>query len=101
MYQKALAYTQCMRTHGEVNWPDPTTQGTFNDSQIDISSPQYISATQACQSLRVADGIHLPGLSPAQQQQAIDRVLKLAMCMRAHGIPGFPDPACRTCTTRA
>jgi hypothetical protein len=26
-YQLAVAYAQCMRTHGEPNWPDPASNG--------------------------------------------------------------------------
>src|SRR5579859_4251373 len=28
-YQKALAYAQCMRAHGEPSYPDPTANGGF------------------------------------------------------------------------
>jgi hypothetical protein len=27
-YQKALAYAQCLRSHGEPGWPTPTARGT-------------------------------------------------------------------------
>ena len=28
-YQKAVAYAQCMRTHGAPDWPEPNSQGVF------------------------------------------------------------------------
>ena len=28
-YQKAVAFAQCMRSHGEPGWPDPNSQGNF------------------------------------------------------------------------
>ena len=86
---KDLAYAQCMRSHGEPAWPDPTSQGNFITSGIDLASSQYQSANNACKSL-------LPSgfgqLSAAQRQRAIAIDLKLAKCMRGHGIPNFPDP---------
>jgi len=78
-----------MRSHGEPAWPDPTSQGNFITSGIDLASSQYQSANNACKSL-------LPSgfgqLSAAQRQRAIAIDLKLAKCMRGHGIPNFPDP---------
>jgi hypothetical protein len=55
-----VKYAQCMRAHGEPNFRDPhTTNGGigvpggigFDMSGIDQNSPQYKSATQACQPL--------------------------------------------------
>jgi hypothetical protein len=86
---KDLAYAQCMRSHGEPAWPDPTSQGNFIISGIDLASSQYQSANNACKSLLPSGFGQLPA---AQQQRAIATGLKLAKCMRAHGIPNFPDP---------
>jgi len=89
-YQKAVAYAQCMRSHGEPGFPSPTSTGTFSLGQIDIGSQAYQTATQACQNL-------LPNsaqfqISAAQRQAFLDRALRNAECMRAHGITNFPDP---------
>jgi hypothetical protein len=89
-YTKALAYAQCMRSHGEPSFPSPTSTGTFSLGQIDINSTQYQTASQACQNL-------LPNtaqfqLSAQQRQAILDRALKNAECMREHGITNFPDP---------
>jgi hypothetical protein len=55
-----VKYAQCMRAHGVPNFRDPhTTSGgigmpggiVFDMTGIDIQSPQYTSAAQACQSL--------------------------------------------------
>ncbi len=31
-------------------------------------------------------------MTAAQQQQALRQALKFSACMRAHGVPSFPDP---------
>jgi hypothetical protein len=55
-----VKYAQCMRAHGVPNFQDPhTTSGgvgtpggiAFDMNGIDIHSPQFQSAEQACQSL--------------------------------------------------
>lgn len=99
-YKAALAYVGCMRSHGVPNFPDPTSDGQINvkfayggkdgapaSSGIDRMSPQYISANQTCRHL-------LPGgvPTPAQNQQALAKELKLAQCMRSHGVSNYPDP---------
>jgi hypothetical protein len=88
----ALAYSRCMRAHGIKAFPDPNSQGGLSLSAgpgtgIDPSSPQFKAADQACRSL-------MPGsnLSPAQQAAAKATALRYSRCMRAHGIPDFPDP---------
>src|ERR1022692_2920198 len=89
-YQKALAYAQCMRSHGESGWPDPTSQGRFSTSQINMNSPQFFSALSGCHSLQPAgDQFQLSG---AQQQEFTSIFLKMAACMRSHGITNFADP---------
>jgi hypothetical protein len=81
-----------MRSHGVPKFPDPTVKNgavgfdiTPADG-IDQSSPQYLSARQACQSLR-GGGTSNPGSSANLAKE-----LKLAQCMRSHGVPDFPDP---------
>lgn len=86
-YQQALAYAQCMRNHGEPGFPDPTSQGAITYGPIDIHSPQYLSANKTCE--------HLLGSQPmtaAQKREHVSQALKYSACMRAHGMPNFPDP---------
>jgi hypothetical protein len=89
-YQQALAYSKCMRSHGEPDWPDPPAPGApaaQGPSSIDTTSPVYQQAANACQHLR-------PGgqLSKSEQQQLMNQLLKFAACVRSHGEPDFPDP---------
>jgi hypothetical protein len=47
--QQALAFSACMRSHGVPNFPDPTPGGATQIRGIDPQSPQYKTATTACQ----------------------------------------------------
>ena len=51
-----LKYAQCMRGHGVVNFPDPTSAGVLHILSVDPNSPQYRIAQKTCQNL-------VPGLS--------------------------------------
>jgi hypothetical protein len=90
----AVAYAGCMRSHGVPNWPDPTSSGAFDKSkltsqQLGASSSAVQAAQRACQHL-LPNG----GLPPdqAQLQQIRAQALQYSHCMRANGVPNFPDP---------
>lgn len=88
-YQKAVSYAQCMRSHGEPSWPDPTIQGNFLlPPSLAPFSPQFRSANKACAKLLPNGG----QISPAVVQKAVEDDLRFAACMRTHGVPDFPDP---------
>jgi hypothetical protein len=82
-----LAYAQCIRSHGVPDFPDPNAQGSFNTHGINGNSPVVQAAVRTCQHL-LPNG----GLTQSQQQQALNQLVKYAECMRAHGVPNFPDP---------
>ncbi|MGA2529471.1 MAG: hypothetical protein ABSG36_09960 [Acidimicrobiales bacterium] len=51
---KALAFAQCMRAHGIVNFPDPNGEGVIkitSSSNLSLSTPQYDKAQSTCQNL--------------------------------------------------
>ena len=86
-----LAYAECMRAHGVTNFPDPDSQGRIlirggPGSGLNPNSPTYQSAQKACQSKQ-------PKPTAAQQAQAQAYALRVARCMRAHGIKDYPDPS--------
>jgi len=89
---KAEAYSRCMRSHGVANWPDPvsTPDGGygFRTTGIDPHSAAFQGATHACNTLVPQGWSSNQQLSPAQQQAW----LNWAKCIRAHGMPDFPDP---------
>ena len=91
-----LAYTRCMRGHGISDFPDPTTSpgggigiqvsgGPGTD--LNPGDPTFRAAKQACRA-RLPGGEQPPAL-PAPK---ISAEVKWARCMRAHGLPSFPDP---------
>ena len=91
----ALKYSQCMRSHGLHNFPDPSPGGGFvfqAGSGITPGSPAFQAAQAKCQKYNPAP----PGLGAGTQthpsQQWLAQMVKAAGCMRRHGYPDFPDP---------
>ena len=89
-YQKALAYSQCMRAHGEPGFPDPQPNGALliNGPKDHLNGALMNSAGKACQHLMPKG----PPLTASQQQKLATQALKFVACMRAHGLATFPDP---------
>jgi hypothetical protein len=78
--------TTCMRAHGVRDFPTATSNGQFNLNGIDQSSPRFEAALAAC-------GRLFQTQDQAQQNAAaLAQGVRYAQCMRAHGIPSFPDP---------
>ena len=81
-----------MRSHGAPNFPDPvlTPSGGYGyrTSGIDPNSAAFEGALQACKALPSPWQPTGPQLSLSQQQAW----LTWAQCVRAHGVPNFPDP---------
>jgi hypothetical protein len=89
-YDQALAYANCVRTHGVPLWPDPDAAGGFDKSkltprQLGVSGSKAGLAERACRTL-------LPTYSVTQQSQVLAAALRFSGCMRAHGSTTFPDP---------
>jgi hypothetical protein len=52
MAANALTYTDCMRSHGEPNFPEPNAQGLIKFTPtgiLDPSSPQFQKAQTDCE----------------------------------------------------
>jgi hypothetical protein len=87
-YQQAVAYAQCMRSHGEPGFPDPNSQGLFQQlGPVNIHSAQYLAADKACEHLLPRNEV-----DAAQGRQILGTQLKYAGCLRSHGFPNTPDP---------
>jgi hypothetical protein len=91
-----LAFARCMRAHGVPNFPDPHTgRGPiFNTAGIDPSSPAFLTAQAKCQKLisGAVGGPFSPGARTHPSAQTLTKLLRIARCMRQHGVPQFPDP---------
>jgi hypothetical protein len=83
-----LRYSNCMRSHGVVDFPDPSSNGTISVDGTVSQSPQYPAADETCRKLLPNGGIP----TAAQRAQGLAQLLKVSVCMRAHGIRDFPDP---------
>jgi len=99
-YAQELALAQCMRGHGEPDFPDPSPSGGFNASVLStFDNSQGQAAYDGCRHLLAGGGPSLGQLEQDLQQvqqkeeQELPALLKFSQCMRSHGVPDFPDPA--------
>ena len=101
-----LKLAECMRTHGVPDFPDPSIGGGFgiqasagggnasitvDGHSINVSGPAFQKAMQQCRS-EMPQG---PPISGAQLTKLKEGALKMAECMRSHGVANFPDPEVR------
>lgn len=84
-----VKFATCMRNHGVPRFPDSQAASGIQIpvSLADNPSPAFTSAMRACKYLVPAD-VQPPVASASQKAAA----LKLARCMREHGVPNYPDP---------
>jgi hypothetical protein len=91
-------FSSCMRSHGVTSFPDPAALDSSAGiraakgrmAQIaasEVSSATFQKAQRACANY------YGPPTQPAHvNPQEIQKLLAVSRCMRAHGIPDFPDP---------
>ena len=91
-HQSALNFAKCMRANGVSSFPDPNPGGgfAFHASAGVVSSPAFREAQAKCQRFMPGGGPLSPGPPPSAKTMALLR--RIAMCMRQHGVPQFPDP---------
>jgi hypothetical protein len=85
--EMGVKFAECVRAHGVPHFPDPDATGNFNFA-VDVTAATFTAAVTACKSLQPPGT--LSGHRSAQQQTM---ALRFAACVRAHGVPDFPDPA--------
>jgi hypothetical protein len=90
-FDKALAYSQCMRSHGLPNFPDPNSPGQLPQLQMGRNGVAQ-QAQNACRHLQESYLMSGGQMTGEQQQHALSQLVKYAACMRGHGEPNFPDP---------
>ncbi|MDE3129709.1 MAG: hypothetical protein KGL16_01020 [Acidobacteriota bacterium] len=101
-----LKLAECMRAHGVSNYPDPSANGggtqikqsssasgganriVVDGVQLDAGAPTFQRAMNACQKYQPQG----PPISGAQLARIRQGALKMAQCMRTHGVPNFSDP---------
>jgi hypothetical protein len=84
--EKGVKFAECVRAHGVPHFPDPDATGNFNFG-VDVSAATFTAAVNACKELQ-PPGTLSSHRSVSQQSAA----LRFAACVRAHGVPDFPDP---------
>jgi hypothetical protein len=86
--QSFVAFSECMRSHGVSNYPDPTRNGlNIAGTGINPFSPSYKDAQTTCNKT-------LPAAAPPHRasEQQKEQLMAISECMRSHGVTGFPDP---------
>jgi hypothetical protein len=92
-HAKAVKFAECMRNNGVSEFPDPDATGKLtidqvaNGSHLNPEAPAFKQALSACKSLEPGG---FAGHKRTPQEQAY--ALKFAQCIRANGVPEFPDP---------
>jgi hypothetical protein len=88
-----LAFAKCMRANGVPNFPDPNPgRGQlFSLAGIDPTSPAFRAAQVKCRKL-MGGGPPVPGSTTHPSGGTMAKLRKIAVCMRQHGVPQFPDP---------
>jgi hypothetical protein len=92
-FQKALAFSRCVRARGVPNYPDPGSGGEVvkeNAQQLGVSSSRLQAALSACEHL-------LPNTgnvddNPAALHHWWSQMQRFARCMHSRGVPNWPDP---------
>ena len=91
--QALLDFARCMRDNGVPSFPDPLAKpdgGLRLERPAGVSPRALDEALASCKSEARAAGIDSGSAAPDTESQ--DQLLKLSRCMRANGIPEFPDP---------
>lgn len=83
-----------MRANGVPTFPDPKPTGGFELSGINPLSPAFRAAQSKCQRLAggAVGGPLVPGATTHPSSQTLEKLVRIAECMRRHGISDFPDP---------
>ena len=87
-----LAFSQCMRSNGIPNFPDPQ---RFVGGNVKLTIHQLApsqAAMNACDHLLPTNGGGGSQETAQQQRTKLADELSFARCMRSHGLARFPDP---------
>ena len=91
----ALAFVDCMRSHGVPRFPDPSSTNETPSGlpkvapkELGVGLSQFQAAETACRQLLPNGGQSTPSAS----QRTLSHLLQFAQCMRSHGVENWPDP---------
>jgi hypothetical protein len=87
-------FVHCLRDEG-LNVPDPGPRGEIDYSALGPNpkkDPKFLAAQQKCAGLLPPVPKELEAKQPPMTPLQIARAREYAKCVRAHGLPDFPDP---------
>lgn len=89
-------YVTCMREAG-INLPDPGPKGEIDFSALGDAGtlkrdPKFVAAGEKCKNLLPPVPEELQDKGPPLTAEQIGYAREYAKCMRANGVPDFPDP---------
>jgi hypothetical protein len=89
-----VAFARCMRARGVPNFPDPQPGDglLFSVNGLARSSPAFEAAQAKCRPLLPSGGPPAPGSNTHPSAATLSKLVRIARCMRQHGVPDFPDP---------
>jgi hypothetical protein len=91
--QKAVKFAECIRSNGVSEFPDPDATGQFAYGIPSYSSPLNPSSAAWQHAIRACKNVEPAGFMPTSfTPEQLAARLKFAQCMRANGVPSFPDP---------
>jgi hypothetical protein len=83
-----MAIVTCYRAHGDPSFPDPVYDPSDGRWHFAVSPGSAPASTQrACQHL-----FPTANASPPVPQAQFQQLVRLAQCIRQHGVPSWPDP---------
>jgi len=89
-----VRFASCMQKHGiqvQIGSGGRGVSINIGDVRGGPNSPTFRAAQQACQKYLPDGGPKQ--LTPAQIAAEMPKLVALSKCMRAHGVPNFPDPS--------
>jgi len=85
---ETMSIVNCYRAHGDPSFPDPVYDPNDGRWHFAVSPGSAPAATQqACQHLFPSSNA-----SPPVPQAQFQKLVRLAECLRQHGLPTWPDP---------
>jgi hypothetical protein len=92
-HEKAVKFAECIRSNGVSEFPDPDASGQFAYGIPSYSSPLNPSSAAWQKAIGACKTLEPPRFIPTQfTPKQLSARLKFAQCVRANGVPDFPDP---------
>ena len=87
-----LAFSKCMRANGVPTFPDPQPGGGLAlPAGTNPAAPGFKAAQAKCEKF-LGGGPPVLGSTTHPSAQTLAKLVRIARCMRQHGVPQFPDP---------